>query len=84
VNRTLDGRREDIPESAAPLVDLTARWMRDAGLIGPLPGASIEFTLTSTAAWSATSRRRRAAGAPSKQRGQSWTAQRRWPAARAN
>jgi len=39
-----EGERGDLPDGAAPLVDLAARWMRDAGLLGPLPGASIEFT----------------------------------------
>lgn len=39
-----DGGRDDLPASAAPLIDLAARWMRDAGLTGPLAGASIEFT----------------------------------------
>jgi hypothetical protein len=41
---SLGGVRSDLPDTAAPLVDLAARWMRDAGLTGPLPGASIEFT----------------------------------------
>jgi hypothetical protein len=38
------GVREDLPDAAAPLIDLAARWMRDAGLVGPLAGAAIEFT----------------------------------------
>lgn len=38
------GARDQLPEEAASLVDLAARWMRDAGLTGPLAGGSIEFT----------------------------------------
>ena len=44
VDRIPEGSRHDLPDEAAPLVDLAARWMRQAGLTGPLPGASIEFT----------------------------------------
>ncbi|MDE3130843.1 MAG: hypothetical protein KGL16_06780 [Acidobacteriota bacterium] len=39
-----EGSRRDLPDSAASLVDLAARWMRNAGLTGPLAGGSIEFT----------------------------------------
>ena len=38
------GARNELPDSAAPLVDLAAKWMRDAGLVGPLAGGAIEFT----------------------------------------
>lgn len=39
-----DGDRQALPPGAAPLVDLAAKWMRDAGLVGPLAGGSLEFT----------------------------------------
>ena len=38
------GDRLDLPDEAASLIDLAAKWMRDAGLTGPLAGASLEFT----------------------------------------
>jgi len=44
VDESREGHRHDLPDSAAPLVDLAAKWMREAGLTGPLAGASIEFS----------------------------------------
>lgn len=37
------GVRDEMPESAAPLIDLAAKWMADAKLIGTVAGATIEF-----------------------------------------
>lgn len=35
--------RAELPEGAAALVDLVARWMREQGVVGPLAGGSVEF-----------------------------------------
>lgn len=40
----LEGDRSELPAGAAPLVDLAAKWMVRAGLVGRLEGTSIEFT----------------------------------------
>lgn len=39
VSTASEGRREQLPESAAALVDLAVRWT------GPLAGATVEFVL---------------------------------------
>jgi len=44
MNASLKGQRHDLPGTAATLVDLAVKWVRDVGLTGPLSGASIEFT----------------------------------------
>lgn len=53
------GARQAMPESAAALIDLAARWMHDTGLTGQLAGATLEFVLDDhgrVRAWFAKSR----------------------------
>jgi hypothetical protein len=40
-----EGARADLPDGAGRLVDLAAKWMLEQNLLGPLPGATIEFRL---------------------------------------